>query len=139
MSLSIDDKKEVLEALHQVRAKWRYIGLGLQVEPGNLDAIESEQLDCQGRLDCVVTIWLERGQNCTWTALAEALRNKTVGEGALANALIQGLQPARQDVQPSGDSQPETPDRQNTLPAPPAAKGIHKLKTWPSYDCGTYS
>ena len=87
MSLSIDDNVEVLVALHDARAKWRPIGLCIRVKKGDLDAIESEQGNAQRKLESVVNKWLENGENCTWSAIAAALRSVLVGEPELARKI----------------------------------------------------
>ena len=89
MALSIEDKVDVLEALHYVRAKWRPIGLCVRVKDGDLDAIEIESGDAQRKLEGMVTRWLKQGENCTWSALAVALRSVLVGEPEVAKQIEQ--------------------------------------------------
>ena len=77
--LSIEDKIDVLTALHVARAKWRHIGYCLKVKDGDLEAIKSEPGDTEDKLDRVVTIWLRNGKNCAWRTLIAALRHVLVG------------------------------------------------------------
>ena len=87
MSLSIYHKPDVLLALHYVRAKWRAIGTCLKVKDGDLEAIEAEPGDVDSKLGLLVTRWLNDGQNCTWTALATALKNPIVDRPGVAREI----------------------------------------------------
>ena len=87
MSLSINGKLEVLEALFDVRAKWRAIGTCLKVKNGDLEAIEAEPGDMDSKLDRLVDRWLNDGKNCTWTALTTALRNPIVDRPVVAREI----------------------------------------------------
>ena len=82
------DLKLVNGALFEVRAKWRRIGLELELAPGTLDAIEQAKANPSDRLEAVLVDWL-RGATAatTWKQLIDALRSAPVGEIQLAEKL----------------------------------------------------
>ncbi len=82
------DIKIIYRALFEVRAKWRRIGLELDLTPGTLDAIEQAKANPSDRLEAVLVDWL-RGATAatTWKQLIDALRSAPVGEIQLARKL----------------------------------------------------
>ena len=86
MSLRIEDKQQVL-VLYTARDKWRFIGSCLNVANHDLRSIATEESSNEGRLDRMIARWLQGGQNCTWEAVAAALRNITVDRPDLAREL----------------------------------------------------
>ena len=73
--------------MFDVRAKWKQLGLQLNILPGTLNAIEQK---CKGNPDdCLYEIlndWLSKGE-ATWEQLVTALEQGTVGESRLADKL----------------------------------------------------
>ena len=69
-----------------MRAKWRRIGIELDLTPGTLDAIEQEHSKADDRLERVLFIWLNKG-SATWIQLVEALWSPPVSETELAREL----------------------------------------------------
>ena len=53
--------KEVINAVYEVRAKWRRIGIQLNLTPGTLDAIEIEHSLVSDRFEKVLSDWLRAG------------------------------------------------------------------------------
>ncbi len=86
--LGPDDVLTVLEELRNVRAKWEYIGLGLDVTPGTLEAIKHEHRD--SALDCLKEVlreWLKSIPGPSWEGLVQVLRRPAIGEQSLAREL----------------------------------------------------
>ena len=80
---------DVLNELHEVRAKWRYLGGSLKVKESDLAVIRAECRDIL--LDCLremLSHWLGQvdPQPC-WNAIVAALRTPIVDEPQLAQTL----------------------------------------------------
>ena len=58
--LSIDNIREVNDTLWKYRAKWRLVGMELQIESGDLDAIEVDKRTVADSLLEVIKLWLHR-------------------------------------------------------------------------------
>ena len=58
--LSIDNVREVLDEIWKYRAKWRFIGVELQIEPGDLDAIGVNNRTVEDALLEMINLWLHR-------------------------------------------------------------------------------
>ena len=87
-TLCMDDKQDVLEALFDARGKWEEIGGALRMKESDLEVIKLEERgDCEKCLNRLVTRWLNDGRNCTWGALADALRNVTVNKPDVARQI----------------------------------------------------
>ena len=69
-----------------MRAKWRRLGLELDLTPGTLDAIQQRYPEPEDRLERVLLEWLKRG-SATWRQLVEALWVAPVSETKLAKDL----------------------------------------------------
>ena len=69
--------------MFEARAKWRRIGLELELAHGDLEAIDSRYRNPDDQLEQVLAKWLNRGE-ATWRQLSEALYSVPVGETALA-------------------------------------------------------
>ena len=83
--LSEKDFRNIKHALYDIRYKWRAIGLELGLTVGELKNLRRSDED---NLDDVVEKWLKRCQlNPTWKTLVMALRQKTVDEGSVADAI----------------------------------------------------
>ena len=65
--------------------KWYNIGLELEIDPGTLDAIKTDNDNSDDRFQAMLKTWLKTVQpKPTLAALAEALQSPTVGFGHLA-------------------------------------------------------
>ncbi len=80
------DLKLVNGALFEVRAKWRRIGLELELTPGTLDATEQAKTNPSDRLEAVLVDWLRGATTATWKQLIDALRSAPVREIRLARS-----------------------------------------------------
>ena len=69
-----------------MRAKWRRIGVELNLTPGTLDAIEQRSQDPDDRMERVLIEWLNKG-TATWRELVDALFSVPVGETKLSRQL----------------------------------------------------
>ena len=85
-NLDSGDLRVVYKELYQVRAKWRRIGIELNLPPGTLDAIELVKTDPDYWLEKVLTEWLNK-ETATWRELVDALKSVPVGETKLAKQL----------------------------------------------------
>ena len=75
--------------IYDVRAKWKNIGIQLEMDLGTLNAIEkrhrSDPDDC---LPEMLDYWLKQvSPRPSWNSLAEALESKPIGEGHLAEQI----------------------------------------------------
>ena len=87
--LTIGDLKTVKKAIWSARAKWKDIGLELDIIQTDLDAIEAAYHNDIGR--CFVemlALWLKQvDPPPTWIAMVAALQDITIGYGDLAKEL----------------------------------------------------
>ena len=86
--LDSGDFKVVYNELYNVRAKWRQIGIQLNLAPGTLDAIQMMSIDPAYWLEKVLTEWLNK-ETATWRELVDALNSVPVGETKLGRKLEQ--------------------------------------------------
>ena len=87
--LSLEDLRDVLNELNQVRDKWYNLGLQLKVSVTELQKIEAEyKTDTGTCLRQMLIKWLELG-NASWESLCGALQSPLVlgGDAALAMTL----------------------------------------------------
>ena len=86
--LTSDDFREVYSILHDVRDKWRYIGLELGLKRSDLNNIEKDY-GSKGNERCLeemVAKWISmRSLVPTWKSLVRALNAKGVEEEGLAD------------------------------------------------------
>ena len=74
----------------EARVKWYNLGLGLDITPGSLDAIELANLQKPDRcFRVMLTQWLREYHRPTWSALAEALKSPSVGYSQLGEQILQ--------------------------------------------------
>ena len=86
-TLNSSDLRNVVEELHNIRAKWQDLGLALGFHlPGDLDAIDQDSKSVQEKLRLLLQKWLSTGE-ASWEVLITALRTKTVHEDGLAKEL----------------------------------------------------
>ena len=69
-----------------MRAKWRRIGVELNLIPDTLDEIEQRSQDPADRMEMVLIEWLNKG-TATWRELVDALFSVPVGETELSRQL----------------------------------------------------
>ncbi len=85
--LGPDDLVVVLTELLCVCSYWEYIGLGLNLKPGTLEAIKAP---FKGHKDCLMDMlkeWLNTCPDPSWQNLIRALRSPIVGKDTLASHL----------------------------------------------------
>ena len=89
--LSVKDLKVLLPELFAARKKWYDIGLLLEVPVGTLVAIRSENKDDLGAcLREMLHFALQSlSLELTWKTITDTLKNVVVGEGRLADTLLQ--------------------------------------------------
>ena len=80
------DLKDIYKELFELRAKWRRIGMELDLTPGTLDAFEYQYTNPDDLLERVLLEWLKK-ERANWTQLVGALRSVPVGETKLARQL----------------------------------------------------
>ena len=87
--LTIEDLKTVKKAVWSARTKWKDIGLELDINQTDLDAIEAVHRSDIGRcLIEMLTLWLKQvDPPPTWSALVAALQDPTIEEGGLAEEI----------------------------------------------------
>ena len=90
--LNLQNLKDVQELLVEVSYKWYDIGIQLNMNPGDLDRIQSRYSDPADCLRVMLKEWLA-GTNPypTLESLAQALESRTVKKGQLANKVRQKL------------------------------------------------
>ena len=86
MTMGPIDHKVIYKELFEIRAKWRRLGLELDLTPEILDAIQQRYPEAEDRLERVLLEWLNKG-TATWKQLVEALWAVPVGETKLAKDL----------------------------------------------------
>ena len=74
--LNKDHTATVSRCLYSLRAKWRTIGIFLEIDGDTLNAIEADNKDSDDRLIKMIEVWLKRHTPPpTWGALADALQD----------------------------------------------------------------
>ncbi len=84
--LNRSDLKQVYKVVYDARAKWRRIGLELELTHGDLEAIDLRYRNPADQLEQVLAEWLKGGE-ATWRQLMEALYSVPVGETDLAKQI----------------------------------------------------
>ena len=88
--LGPNDLRRVQDTLWEARTQWYNLGLGLDITPDSLDSIEQANAGNPDRcFRAMLTKWLREHQRPTWSALAEALRSRSVGLSHLAEEILQ--------------------------------------------------
>ena len=72
--------REVLDYFWDYRAKWKMIGIELQIGMGTIDSIDKSQRGVDDCLIEVIKVWLH-GKTATVSAMSAALKSKCVGGG----------------------------------------------------------
>ena len=87
--------------LWDYRAKWRYIGVELQIKPGDLDAIRKNNRDVEDALFEMIKFWLRRtNPRPTRAVLEAALQSRllVVETVSTQEATLQSVLLAEEDV-----------------------------------------
>ncbi len=82
--LTIDDLREVCEAVWSVRSMWETIGLVLGLRMGDLHAVKGDYRDVDHCLTQMICMWLRSDRRLTWESLIAALRAAPVDADELA-------------------------------------------------------
>ena len=97
MSAGVPRLKDVVEELHEVKTKWRAIGIQLEVPLAALKTIGyAHKTDPEQAFADMTEEWL--GQihpEPSWSAIVDALRSRSVGEGHLASVVERKRCPSR--------------------------------------------
>ena len=91
-TLTVDNTQDVFEMMYDAREKWRNIGGFFRLSESTLNNIDAELRKNDDKLRSVISEWLKKfgGMGiCTWTQVAMALRNKTVGHEDLAQEVFE--------------------------------------------------
>ena len=88
--LSSNDLRKVQNSIWESRVRWYNLGLGLDISPDTLEAIDLANArkpdDC---FRAMLTQWLREHRRPTWSALAEALKSPSVGYSHLAQEILE--------------------------------------------------
>ena len=80
--------KEVRSFLYKIRMKWYNIGIELDFETAELDAIKTAPAEGSdphlSHLTKMITQWIKSGR-ASWNALSTALKAQAIGERLLAD------------------------------------------------------
>ena len=91
--LSIDDTKEVQHVLWKYRAKWKLVGMELQLKADDLDAIEVDMRTVGDSLFEVIKLWLHRtNPKPTRTVLTALARSQLLVTEAETQSEVVSLQ-----------------------------------------------
>jgi hypothetical protein len=83
------DLRRVQDTIWEARTQWYNLGLGLDIAPDTLDAIELAKVGNPDRcFTAMLTKWLRENPRPTWSALAEALKSRSVGLSQLAEEVL---------------------------------------------------
>ena len=95
IALKNTDLKVIQRKLWKARTKWRAIGIELDIDPEDLNAIKEKQRDDPDKcLPDMISKWLKKARNAnppTWTDICSALRADAVGNAAIADELEKEL------------------------------------------------
>ena len=88
--LRINDLRKVQDTIWEARTQWYNLGLALEITPDTLDAIELANGQNPDRcFRAMLTKWLREHEQPTWSALAEALKSRSVGRSDLAQEILE--------------------------------------------------
>ena len=109
-TLTIDNSQDIFEMMYDAREKWRNIGGVFHLSQSTLNNINVENQNNDDKLRSVITEWLNKyggTEECTWTHVAMALRNKTVAREDLAREVFEQY-PQPWSVPPPSTHSPHT-------------------------------
>ena len=127
-TLTVDDAQVVLESMFGAREKWRRIGGVFRLSQSTLDNIDAENVHNDDKLSNVIIKWLRKyggTENCTWTHVAMALRNKTVAREDLAQEVFEQYPQSLSVPPPSLHSSHTSPDSASGATAVVKHSGFH--------------
>ena len=102
--MTIDDLKDVKDAIWDARSKWNDIGLQLSIRKPDLDAIHEDCRDVQQCLTEMLTLWLKRANPPpTWESMANALKQPSVEWQQLAEEIEKNMLSMCSTEQGEGD------------------------------------
>ena len=84
-NLNEQDLCSVIKEVYPAKAKWKFIGLNLGVPIGELDSMEGNPGE---KLMATLAIWLRRGIDTTWKALADAVGANTVDHNDIKENIL---------------------------------------------------
>ena len=88
--LRINDLGKVQDTIWEARTQWYNLGLALEITPDTLDTIELANGQNPDRcFRAMLTKWLREHEQPTWSALAEALKSRSVGRSDLAQEILE--------------------------------------------------
>ena len=109
-TLKIDNTQDIFEMMYDAREKWRNFGGVFHLSQSTLNNINAENQNNDDKLRSVITEWLNKyggTEECTWTHVAMALRNKTVAREDLAREVFE-QHPQPWSVPPPSTHSPHT-------------------------------
>ena len=109
-TLNIDNTQDIFEMMYDAREKWRNIGGVFLLSQSTLNNINAENQNNDDKLRSVITEWLNKyggTEECTWTHVAMALRNKTVAREDIAREVFE-QHPQPWSVPPPSTHSPHT-------------------------------
>ena len=88
--------KDLANELHDVKTKWRAIGVQLELPQATLKSIGyANPSDANQAFIELMNEWLAHESDPSWEAIIDALRSRSVGENALASRLEDKYCPGR--------------------------------------------
>lgn len=79
---------DIVEELHDVRTKWKRIGVRLGLPAPTLETIQrTHRDDLEEALYQMIGEWLDKTEEPSWSAIVTALRSRSVGARQLADNL----------------------------------------------------
>ena len=89
--LSITDSREMIGLAWDYRAKWKFVGIELGIDPGTLDAIEANHRNVEERLTDMINKWLRHDEpRPTRGAISAALKSERVSGASGIIIIIYG-------------------------------------------------
>ena len=85
------EKKDLVAKLNPLKSMWKEIGEQLDVEDGELKAIEKTYNDTN-RLSEVLQLWINDNRDVTWRRILKVIRNKPIGNNKLADDIEKYLE-----------------------------------------------
>ena len=60
------------------RTKWYFIGVRFGLVAPDLDAIDADEKEVDNKFGKMIKVWLNKGEDCNWKAVHNALKHPTV-------------------------------------------------------------
>ena len=87
--LRINDLGKVQDTIWEARTVWYNVGLALEITPDTLEAIKKDNAKTEDCFRDMLIKWLREHEQPTWSALAEALKSRSVGLSHLAQEILE--------------------------------------------------